>query len=205
MGGGALAVAWADQHIPAILEAWYPGQEGGAAIADVLFGDYNPAGRLPVTFYKSLAQLPAFDDYNMAGRTYRYMTEAPLYPFGHGRSYTSFQYDNLRIAPERIAAGERATISFDVTNTGALAGDETPQLYVRYRDSAVERPIQELKGFTRVRLAAGETASVAFTLDAAQLAYWAGRGWAVEPGIVDALVGSSSHDIRLEGALTVRG
>ena len=203
LGGGALAVNWADAHVPAILEAWYPGEEGGTAIADVLFGDYNPAGRLPVTFYKSVDQLPPFDDYNMAGRTYRYMTEQPLYPFGHGLSYTDFQYDNLRIAPEQIGSGGRATISLDVTNTGARAGDEVVQLYVRHKDSSVDRPIRELKGFVRVHLAPGECTSVSFRLHASQLAYWAGSGWAVEPGMVDVLLGSSSQDIRLNGTLAV--
>ena len=204
LGGSALAVNWADAHIPAILAAWYPGEEGGTAIADVLFGDVNPAGRLPVTFYKSLDQLPPFDDYNMAGRTYRYMTEEPLYPFGHGLCYTRFEYANLRITPEQIDAGGQATISLDVTNVGARAGDEVVQLYVRYPDSAVDRPVRDLKGFARVHLAPGESTSVSFRLDASQLAYWAGDGWVVEPGTVELLVGGSSRDIRLTGTLAVR-
>ena len=204
LGGSALAVNWADVHVPAILDAWYPGEEGGTAIADVLFGDVNPAGRLPVTFYKSVDQLPPFDDYNMAGRTYRYMTEEPLYPFGHGLSYTRFQYANLRIAPEQIGAGGHTTISLDVTNVGARAGDEVVQLYVRYPDSAVDRPVRELKGFARVHLAPGESTSVSFRLDASQLAYWAGDGWFVEPGTVEVLVGGSSREIRLTGTLAVR-
>ncbi len=204
LGGSALAVTWADANVPAILTAWYPGEEGGTAIADVLFGDYNPGGRLPVTFYKSLDQLPPFDDYAMAGRTYRYMAEAPLYPFGHGLSYTRFTYTDLRIEPEQIGADGQAVISLDVTNVGERAGEEVVQLYVRYPASAVVRPLRDLKGFARVRLAAGERGRVDFPLSAAQLAYWAGAEWAVEPGAVEVLVGSSSEAIRLSGQLALR-
>ena len=113
LGGSAIAVNWADEHVPAILHAWYGGEEGGSGLADVLFGDANPAGRLPVTVYRSVDQLPPFDDYAMAGRTYRFMTGDPLYPFGHGLSYTRFEYSNLRVTPDRIDAGGRATISRD--------------------------------------------------------------------------------------------
>jgi beta-glucosidase len=203
VGGSGLAVSWADAHVPAILAAWYPGEEGGTAIADVLFGDTNPAGRLPVTFYRSVDQLPPFDDYNMAGRTYRYLTAEPLYPFGHGQSYTRFEYADLRIAPEQIDSRGHATVSLDVTNAGPRAGDEVVQLYVRYPGSGVSRPVRELKGFARVHLGPGERTGVAFTLDASQLAYWAGDGWAVEPGPVEVLVGSSSKEIRLSGTLDV--
>ena len=203
MGGSALAVNWAEAHVPAILAAWYPGEEGGTAIADVLFGDYNPGGRLPVTFYKSLDQLPPFGDYAMAGRTYRYMAGEPLYPFGHGLSYTRFQYANLRIDPGQIEADGAATISLDVTNVGTRAGDEVVQLYVCYPDSAVRRPVKELKGFARVALAAGERRAVTFRLAASQLAYWAGEGWAVELGRVEVLVGSSSRAIHLRGDLVI--
>lgn len=203
LGGSALAVTWADAHVPAILHAWYPGEEGGAAIADVLFGDYNPGGRLPVTFYRSLDQLPPFDDYAMTGRTYRYLVEEPLYPFGHGLSYTRFAYADLTVRPGRLAAGEEAEIAFTVANVGQVAGDEVAQLYVRYPDSAVGRPVKELKGFTRITLAPGERRTVTLPLAAAQLRYWDGAGWALEPGTVEVQVGSSSRDIRLIGALTV--
>jgi beta-glucosidase len=203
MGGSALAVNWADSHVPAILEAWYPGEEGGTAIADVLFGDYNPSGRLPVTFYKSVAQLPPFDDYNMAGRTYRYMAEEPLYPFGHGLSYTRFEYTGLRIDPGQMDRDGRANVTLDVTNAGERSGEEVVQLYVHHPNSRVSRPARELKGFARVALAAGEKRAVAFTLAASQLAYWAGAGWMVEPGRVEVLVGSSSHEIRLRGVLSI--
>jgi beta-glucosidase len=202
LNGSALAVACA-AHVPAILEAWYPGEEGGSAIADVLFGDYNPAGRLPVTFYRGVDQLPPFDDYAMTGRTYRYLAEPPLYPFGHGLSYTRFDYTDLRLDAPEIAPAGQVRISVDVTNSGARAGDEVVQLYVSYPDSAVARPIKELKGFHRLSLAPGETRTVAYTLAAAQLAWWDGAGWAVEPGAVNVLIGSSSGDIRLQGELRI--
>ncbi len=202
LGGSALAVDWADAHVPAIVEAWYPGEEGGSAIADVLFGDVNPAGRLPVTFYRSLDQLPPFDDYAMAGRTYRYLSEPPLYPFGHGLSYTRFAYSDLTIDPPQIGPGQ-THISVAITNVGERAGEEVVQLYVSYPDSAVARPIKELKGFARVALMPGETRTVRFTLAAGQLAWWDGAGWAVEPGTVHVLVGSSSEDIRLRGEVRV--
>jgi len=204
LNGSALAIKWANDHVPAILEAWYPGEEGGAAIADVLFGDYNPAGRLPVTFYKSVDQLPPFEDYAMAGRTYRYMTQRPLYPFGYGLSYTRFKYSNLRIDPPQIDAAGQALVSLDVKNIGKRAGDEVVQLYVCYPNSQVPRPLKDLRGFARITLAPGETKSVTFTLAARQLAYWEHGKWIVEPGIVQVMVGSSSEDIRLTGQLVIR-
>src|SRR4030095_11662301 len=124
LGGSALAVNWANDNVPAILDAWYPGEEGGTAIADVLFGDYNPGGRLPVTFYKSIAQLPPFTEYGMQGRTYRYFKGEPLYPFVFGLSYTSFKYGGLKLSAGKVKAGAPVKVSVDVTNTGGLAGDE---------------------------------------------------------------------------------
>lgn len=203
MGGSALAVNWADAHVPAILAAWYPGEEGGTAIADVLFGDYNPGGRLPVTFYKSVDQLPSFDAYNMAGRTYRFMAEAPLYPFGHGLSYTRFEYTGLCVDPRHIDRDGKASVTVDVTNTGARTGDEVVQFYVRYPNSRVSRPAKELKGFARVTLAAGERRTVTCVLAASQLGYWDADGWVIEPMTVEVLAGSSSRDIRLCGVLSI--
>ena len=147
MSGSAVAVNWAQDHVPAIVEAWYPGQASGTAIADVLFGDYNPAGRLPVTFYKSVNDLPPFDDYKMAGRTYRFFNGAPLYPFGFGLSYTTFAYKNIRTSAESMAKDGSVTVSVDVTNTGTRAGDEVVQLYVRHVGSSVERPKKDLRGY----------------------------------------------------------
>ncbi len=205
LNGSALAVNWADAHVPAIVEAWYPGEEGGSAIADVLFGDYNPAGRLPVTFYKGTEQLPPFADYAMAGRTYRYLAEPPLYPFGHGLSYTRFTYHHLSIEPHEIAPRGQTRVSVAVTNSGDRAGDEVVQLYIRHPDSTVARPAKELKGFHRLTLAPGETRTAEFSLAAQQLAWWDGKGWAVEPGTVRVLIGSSSENIRAQGEIRIMG
>lgn len=203
--GSALAVNWADENVPAILEAWYPGQAGGTAIANVLFGEYNPAGRLPVTFYRSVDDLPAFDDYDMAGRTYRYFEGDPLYPFGHGLSYTTFQYGSLRTSATTIGAEGSATVSVDVTNTGSRAGDEVVQLYVRYPSSAVARPIRDLRGYQRVSIDPGETRTIQFQLDASSLRYWdpAEDRWVLEPGAVTLEVGASSADIRASAGIQV--
>jgi beta-glucosidase len=199
LNGSALAVNWAQDHVPAILEAWYPGQAAGTAIADVLFGDYNPGGRLPVTFYKSVGDLPAFEDYSMAGRTYRYFAGKPLYSFGHGLSYTTFRYSNARMSATSLAAGGTITVRADVTNTGKRAGDEVVQLYVRHLGSKVPRPNRDLRGYTRVTLAPGETRTVTFPLAASSLAYWdaAAHRWTVESEPVEIEIGASSSDIRL--------
>ncbi|MEJ2736762.1 MAG: glycoside hydrolase family 3 C-terminal domain-containing protein, partial [Anaerolineae bacterium] len=148
LNGSALALGSAAEDIPAIVEAWYPGEAGGDALADVLFGDFNPAGRLPITFYRSVDDLPPFDDYRMANRTYRYFQGQPLFPFGFGLSYTDFQFENLSINPLQAEAGENVTISVDVTNIGDRLGDEVVQLYTR-QFAAPPRPIKELKGFKR--------------------------------------------------------
>ncbi|MGA2137029.1 MAG: glycoside hydrolase family 3 C-terminal domain-containing protein [Bryobacteraceae bacterium] len=158
LNGSAVAVNWAKEHVPAIVELWYPGQAGGAALADVLFGDYNPAGRLPVTFYKSEDQLPPFDDYNMKGRTYRYFEGEPLYPFGFGLSYTTFSYSNLQV-PAEARAGSPLKISVDVRNSGKRAGEEVVQLYIKHPGV-----VRELQGFTRISLTPGQHKTVEFPL-----------------------------------------
>jgi len=189
LNGSALAVNWADANIPAVVEAWYPGQAAGTAIADVLFGDYNPAGRLPVTFYKSVEQLPPFDDYNMAGRTYRYFTGEPLYPFGHGLSYTTFAYKGLKV-PDTIAAGRSVEVSVTVTNTGEHAGDEVVQLYVTDREASVPVPIRKLVGFARISLAAGESKTVSFTINPRDLSVITDdTRRVIEPGVFELTVG----------------
>ena len=165
LNGSALAINWEAENIPSIVEAWYPGQEGGTAVADVLFGNYSPAGRLPVTFYKSADQLPPFTDYNMEGRTYRYFKQTPLYPFGFGLSYTTFKYSNLN-APKAARIGENLTISVSVTNKGKTNSDEVVQLYITDNDGAFPKPIRQLKGFRRVFIKAGETKTVTFDLEA---------------------------------------
>ena len=162
--GSALAVNWAQDHAQAILEAWYPGEEGGDAIADTLSGANNPAGRLPLTFYRSLDELPAFDDYSMHARTYRYFTGKPLYPFGYGLSYTTFTFSKPQLSAQTLKAGDPLTVTADVTNSGQLAGDEVAQLYVTPPHSPVS-PNLALAGFERVHLAPGETRHLTFTLN----------------------------------------
>ena len=207
LNGSALSVNWAQAHVPAIVEAWYPGQAGGAAIADVLLGAYNPAGRLPVTFYRDVADLPAFENYAMAGRTYRFFGGTPLYAFGHGLSYTTFAYTHLRTSVAQLSPTGQVTISVDVTNTGTRAGDEVVQLYVRHRGSHVDRPAKELRGYQRVTLAPGQTRTVAFPVAAASLAYWnAGtHTWTVERDRVEFQVGASSADIRAARTIPFAG
>jgi beta-glucosidase len=183
LNGSAVAVNWADAHVPAILEAWYPGQAGGLAIADVLLGAYNPAGRLPVTFYKSVEQLPPFEEYAMDNRTYRYFTGEPLYPFGFGLSYTTFAYRNLKLGSDVLRPGESAVVSVDVQNTGTRAGDEVVQLYITDVAGSTPRPQRYLAGFERVSLQPGETRMVTFTVSPEQLSVVNDRGqWLVEPG-----------------------
>jgi len=170
LGGSALAVNWANDNVGAILDAWYPGEEGGTAIADVLFGDYNPAGRLPVTFYKSVGDLPAFTDYSMQGRTYRYFKGAPLYPFGLGLSYTSFKYDRLKFDRASLSAGQSVRVSVEVTNTGTRAGDEVAQLYLTDVASSYPKPIRSLAGVKRINLKPGEKRTLEFTITPEQMA-----------------------------------
>jgi beta-glucosidase len=163
LNGSALAINWEKENIPAILEAWYPGQAAGSAIADILFGDYNPAGRLPVTFYKSVNDLPAFEDYNMKNRTYRYFTGDPLFPFGYGLSYTTFSYSKMNVASE-AKIGDSVKVTVNVRNTGKRAGDEVVQLYLSDLTADVPVAIHSLKGFTRINLKPGETKTVVLTL-----------------------------------------
>jgi beta-glucosidase len=195
LNGSALAFNWETENIPAIIEAWYPGQAGGTAIADVLFGDYNPSGRLPLTFYKNINQISAFDEYAMKGKTYRYFEDKPLYEFGYGLSYTTFEYV-LKSIPSEIKAGEKIKISVDVTNTGKLAGDEVVQLYVSLPDSKLQKAIRSLQGFKRIYLKAGETQSVEFELAPEQFAARDNRNLqVVEAGKVLISVGGKQPDI----------
>ena len=206
LNGSALAIPWAAAHIPAIVEAWYPGQAGGEALADVLFGDYNPGGRLPVTFYESTADLPPFDDYDMAGRTYRYFQGEPLFPFGHGLSYTTFEFGDLQIRPAQVTVGEHVVVRAAVTNTGQRAGDEVVQLYVGHPDAAVPRPNTELKGFQRIHLGPGERKTVTFTLHTHHLGYYdEDMRYVVHPGPVAIRVGRSSQDLPLAGRFEIVG
>jgi beta-glucosidase len=164
MNGSALAVEWAQQHANAVLEAWYPGEGGAAAIAETLSGKNNPGGRLPVTFYTSIDQLPDFSDYSMANRTYRYFKGTPLYGFGYGLSYTTFTYSKLHLSTDTLKAGDTLTVEADVKNTGTRAGDEVAELYLTPPHTNVS-PNLALAGFKRVHLAPGATTHVVFKLD----------------------------------------
>jgi beta-glucosidase len=200
------AVNWSRENVPAILTMSQNAQEAGTAIADVLFGDYNPAGRLVVTWPRSLDQLPPMMDYDLRhGRTYMYFKGEPLFPFGYGLSYTTFAYSGLTTSAPRLGPEGEVTVSVNVKNTGTRAGDEVVQLYVRHEGSKVERPRKELRGFERVALQAGETKTVRMKLKAASLAYWdekAGR-FIVEDEPVRLVVGGSSSDVRLETTVAV--
>ncbi len=207
LNGSAVAVNWAEEHAAAIVEAWYPGEEGGTALADVLFGNYNPAGRLPVTFYKSADDLPPFCDYamkrhGMAGHTYRYFGGEVLYPFGYGLSYTTFAYSDLALSADKIKAGESLTVSVKVTNTGARAGDEVVQLYVRDVETSVPVPIRQLQGFTRVHLKPGAQQTVTFTLTPRQMSLIADDGQrVVEPGVFEVAVGGGQPGTSAPGLI----
>lgn len=194
LNGSAIAFNWEAENIPAILEAWYPGQAGGIAIADVLFGDYNPAGRLPLTFYKSIDQIPAFDVYDMKGKTYRYFDQKPLYEFGYGLSYSDFAY-SVSSAPAEIKAGEPIKISTQVKNTSKVAGDEVVQLYVSLPDSKLKKPIRSLQGFKRIYLKAGEVKTVEFELKPSQFAARDNNNVpVVEVGKVEISIGGKQPD-----------
>jgi beta-glucosidase len=189
LNGSALAVNWAADNVPAILEAWYPGQAAGTAIADVLFGDYNPAGRLPVTFYRSVDQLPPFSDYDMDGRTYRYFGGDPLFPFGHGLSYTTFAYGDLEL-PVSVSAGADVHLSVTVENTGSVSGEEVVQLYLTDLEASVPVPIRSLVGVQRIFLQPGERRRLTFTLTARQLSLIDMQmERIVEPGLFELSVG----------------
>jgi beta-glucosidase len=203
MSGSAMSINWAQRRVPAILEAWYPGEEGGNAIADVILGDYNPAGRLPITFYKGVDQLPDFRDYSMANRTYRYFKGEPLYPFGFGLSYTRFAYDNMQ-APAHLAPGSEATVTARVRNVGDRAGDEVVQVYLRPSPDAAKREIAPgrdmprliLAGFQRISLAPGESRTVSFTLSPQQLLLVNAQGKrSLQPGEWQVFVGGGQPSL----------
>ncbi len=170
MNGSALAVNWANEHANAILEAWYSGEEGGTAIAETLAGANNPAGRLPVTFYKGVEQLPSFEDYSMKNRTYRYFEGEPLYPFGHGLTYSKFEYSNLKLSSSKLDAGSPLTVDVDVKNTSQRAGDEVVELYIKF-PKLPGAPLRALRGFSRVPVGAGEVRHVRLTLQPRDLSY----------------------------------
>ena len=201
----SLTINWAQENIPAIMSAWYDGQEQGQAISDVIFGNYNPGGKLTTTWYNSVSDLPSdLTNYDIrrAKYTYMYHDKTPLYPFGFGMSYTTYNYSNLKVSKQSLAAGEEITVSADITNTGKHAGAEIVQLYVHV-NSSIERPIKQLVGFARVELEAGETKTVSIPVKHEQLSYYneTTHTFDVEQGAVDIFVGASSADIRLKGQI----
>jgi beta-glucosidase len=206
MNAGPLAIPWIKENAPAIVEAWWGGVEGGNAIADVLFGDVNPGGRLPHTVYASDSQVPPQDEYDVTkGFTYMYVKGKPLFPFGHGLSYTQFKYSNLQVSPRRISGDDKVTVSVDVENVGPRPGDEVVQLYVRDVDCSVKRPAKELRGFARITLKPAEEKTVTMVLPGQKLAFYDEKthGFLVEPGAFEIMVGASSDDIRARDQIEV--
>jgi beta-glucosidase len=204
VAGSSIAINWIDEHVPAILDAWYPGEQGGNAVAEALFGDYNPGGRLPLTFYRSMDDLPAFDDYSLTGepgRTYQYFTGTPLYEFGYGLSYTTFRYSNLKTQ----VSGDEVQVSFDVANTGKRDGDEVAQVYVHYPETGTYMPIKQLRGFERVTLGKGKKQTVNITIPKRELRYWDEErdGFVTPSGTYTIMVGSSSQRIHLQSTITL--
>jgi beta-glucosidase len=208
INGSALSVNWADQNVNAILEAWYPGEDGGQAVAETLAGVNNPAGRLPVTFYKGLSDLPPFSDYNMTNRTYRYYTGTPLYPFGYGLSYSKFEYSNLKLSTATLAAGSDLTVEADVKNVSRIAGDEVAQLYLVF-PRIPGAPLRALRGFQRVNIPAGQTQHVKFTLNPRDLSCVDPDGVThVAAGAYQVWVGGGQPNTKapgLQAALTIQG
>jgi beta-glucosidase len=197
LSGSPLAVTWAEREVGAILEAWYPGEEGGTAIAEVLFGDESPAGRLPITFPSCVEDLPPITDYSMQGRTYRYLKKLPLYPFGYGLSYTRFQYTGMALSSERVRVGESVEASIVVTNVGPRASDEVVELYLSDLEASTPVPQHSLRGFERLKLAPGESRRVSFSLSPGDLSLIDERGCRVlEPGRFRVTVGGSQPDPR---------
>jgi beta-glucosidase len=203
--GSAVALPWEVEHLPAILQAWYPGEEGGRAVGEVLFGDVNPSGHLPVTFYRATADMPSFTDYSMTNRTYRYFSGTPLFAFGHGLSYTRFDFKGGKLASKTIAANGTAKVTFTLKNAGKLDGEEVAQVYFRHVNSRVPQPKLALCGFTRVPLKHGESSQVTVEVPAKRLRYWdpEKKQYVVEPGNYEILIGAASDDIRLKLPMTI--
>ena len=204
--GSAIAMPWEAEHLPAILQAWYPGQAGGTAVAEILFGDCNPSGRLPVTVYRSTKDLPPFEDYAMAGRTYRFFPGQPLFPFGHGQSYTEFRYGPVRLAGGEVRADGTIRLSLDITNAGARDGDEVVQIYARRAAPADSQlPHLQLCAFQRAAVPSGRSTTVEFTIPASTLRHWdpQAKAYVVDAGAYELRVGASSADIRQTSMVSV--
>lgn len=207
MNSGPITMPYVKENAAAMIEGWWSGEQGANAIADVLFGDVNPGGKLPHTIYASDAQVPSQDEYDVTkGFTYMYINGKPLFPFGHGLSYTTFEFSNLKlVSPKQINASDNVTVSFNIKNTGKIAGDEVAQLYIHEMSPAVKRPIKELRGFERVSLNPGQTKTVTLTVPGNKLAYWDERvhDFVVNPGAFEIMVGNSSENTPLKTLITV--
>ncbi|HEY1786827.1 MAG TPA: glycoside hydrolase family 3 C-terminal domain-containing protein [Verrucomicrobiae bacterium] len=203
--GSAMALPWEAKNLAAILQAWYPGEEGGLAVGEILFGDVNPSGHLPVTFYSSTADLPDFTDYSMSNRTYRYFNGQPLYAFGHGLSYSRFEFRRGNLEPKKIHADGTLKLSFMVKNSGKRDGDEVVQVYFRHVNSSVPQPKLDLCGFHRVQVKHGESAKVTMDIPVERLRFWdtPKKKYVIEPGQYEFLIGEASDDIRLKLPMTV--
>lgn len=205
MSGSAIAMPWEAENLDAILQAWYPGQNGGTAVADILFGNYNPSGRLPITFYRSTKDLPDFQDYSMANRTYRFFEGQPLYAFGYGLSYTQFDYGKLQVSENRMPKTGSVHVTLPIKNSGPRAGDEVVQLYVKHLSSPVPQPKHSLAGFKRIPVEKGETKTVDFALPASALRYWneEKNEYVIPSGAFEVQVGSSSDNIHATAKITI--
>jgi beta-glucosidase len=203
--GSDVAFPWESTNLPAILQAWYPGESGGQAVAEVLFGKVNPSGHLPMTFYRATTDLPAFTNYAMADRTYRYFSGKPLYAFGYGLSYTRFDFKSGKLDSKKIAPDGTVKVTFTLKNSGKLDGDEVAQVYFRHVNSAIPQPKLALCGFTRVSLKHGESKKITVEIPAQRLRYWETekKQYVVEPGKYEFLVGGASDDTPLKLPLTV--
>jgi beta-glucosidase len=206
MNAGPLAVPWIKAHVPAMIEAWWGGEEGGNAIADIIFGNVNPGGKMPLTVYASDDQVPSKNEYDISkGYTYMYLKGKPLFPFGHGLSYTKFKYSNMQLSSKKINPEGNVLVKVDIQNIGKCEGDEVVQLYLHDVKCSVIRPIKELRGFERISLKSGELKTFSFTVPADKLAFYDEKThqFVLEPGDFDVLIGSSSEDIRLKDKITV--
>lgn len=212
VNGRPLSITWEAEQIPTILEAWVPGEEGAGAVADIVFGDYNPGGKLPISFPRSVGQVPVYYNHKPSGGrshwsgNYVEISTKPLYPFGYGLSYTTFEYSNLFINKPKVDSKDKVEISLDIKNIGTYAGDEVVQLYLHDRESIITRPVKELYGFKRVSLEPGQSAKVIFTMPMNILGFYdRNKDFVVEPGNIDVMIGSSSEDIRLKGEFEIIG
>jgi beta-glucosidase len=202
-----MAMPWENENLSAILQAWYPGEEGGTAVAQVLFGEVNPGGRLPITIYAATKDLPPFEDYSMVNRTYRYFKGKPLYAFGHGLSYTKFDYSDAKIVAPSVSSNGAFHLTFTLKNTGALDGDEVPQVYFSRTNTAANLPQLALCGFARVHLAKGTDSSVSIDIPAQRFRHWdeSKKSYTVDPGDYDLKIGGASDDLRLTTKVSIKG